>query len=41
MLTNAEAYCSTFDIINETGASETDILKSLNGCIGILSTEEI
>ena len=40
MLTNADSYCSAYDLLNETGASQTDILKGLGGCIGILSVEE-
>ena len=40
MLINADSYCSTYDIINQTGASQTDILKTLNGKIGTIDIEE-
>lgn len=40
MLTNADSYCSTYDIKNSANLSQTEILSGLNGCIGTLKVEE-
>lgn len=40
-LTNADSYCSAYHLLNQPQASQTDILKSLNGKIGHLTTKEV
>jgi len=41
MLTDADSYCSSYKELYEKDMTQTDILKALNGKIGILTTEEV